>query len=116
MSGECTLDNHPPATQNRLEASENMQVTVEVPDQLAEQIRKSSGDIGRRLLEAYAVEASRSQSLTGWQVQQLLGFKSRFELDAFLKRAGVEREYTPEELEVDYQASRRASREHAKNK
>jgi hypothetical protein len=86
-----------------------MQVTVELPDELADQIRKNSGDIGRRMLEAFAVEGYRCSSLTGWQIRQLLGFKSRFELDTFLKRAGVFREYTAQELERDYQMSRRAS-------
>lgn len=86
-----------------------MQVTIELPDDLAEQIRRTSGDIGRRMLEAFAVESYRSGAVTGWQVQQLLGLKNRFELDAFLKRAGVFREYTTEELALDYEASRRAS-------
>ncbi len=88
-----------------------MQVTIELPDELAEQIRKSSGDIGRRMLEAFAVESYRSGTVTGFQVQQLLGLKNRYELDAFLKRAGIFREYTAEELALDYEASRRASGE-----
>jgi hypothetical protein len=86
-----------------------LQVTIELPDDLADQIRKSSGDIARRMLEAFAVESYRSGAVTGWQVQQLLGLKNRFELDAFLKRAGVFREYTAEELAVDFEASRLAS-------
>ncbi len=92
-------------------AGQHLQVTIELPDDLAEQIRKSSGDIGRRMLEAFAVESYRSSALTGRQVQQLLGLKDRFELDAFLKRAGAFREYTAEELALDYEASRRASGE-----
>ena len=86
-----------------------MQITVELPDEIAEQIHKSSGDIGPRMLEAFASEGYRSGNLTGWQLQQLLDLKNRFEVDAFLKRAGVFREYTVEELERDYQMSRRAS-------
>ena len=34
----------------------------------------------------------------------MLGLKHRFELDAFLKRAGVFREYTAEEVALDYEA------------
>jgi hypothetical protein len=86
-----------------------MQITVELPDEIAEQIQKSSGDIGPRMLEAFASEGYRSGNLTGWQLQQLLDLKNRFEVDAFLKRAGVFREYSAEELERDYQMSRRAS-------
>ena len=88
-------------------------MTIEFPDDLADQIRKSSGDIARRMLEAFAVESYRSGAVTGWQVQQLLGLKNRFELDAFLKRAGVFREYTAEELVVDFEASRLASSKRA---
>jgi hypothetical protein len=86
-----------------------VEITVEVPDSLAEQLRSSPADIARRMLEAFAVEGYRSGSLTGRQVREVLGLKSRFELDPFLKRAGVFREYTPEELESDFQSSRRAS-------
>lgn len=88
-------------------------MTIELPDELAEQIRKSSGDIGRRMLEAFAVESYRSGTVTGFQIQQLLGLKNRFELEAFLKRAGIFREYTAEELALDYEASHRASGEHS---
>jgi hypothetical protein len=86
-----------------------MQITVELPDEIAEQIQRNSGDIGRRMLEAFATEGYRSGTLTGRQVRQLLGLKNRFELDAFLKQAGVFREYGAEELEHDYQMSRQAS-------
>ncbi|HVO98984.1 MAG TPA: UPF0175 family protein [Bryobacteraceae bacterium] len=85
-----------------------MQVTVELPDSVAEQIRASTPDIARRMLEALAIEGYRSGTLTGKQVREMLGLKSRFDLDPFLKRAGVFREYTAEELESDFQASREA--------
>jgi hypothetical protein len=86
-----------------------MQVTIELPDSVAAEIRKSSGDIERRVLEAFGVESYRTGGLTGWQLRQLLGFQNRMELDAFLKKAGVCREYSPEELERDFLNSRRAS-------
>jgi hypothetical protein len=88
-----------------------MQVTIELPDELADQIRKTSGDVGRIILEAFAIDGYRSGKLTGGQVRQLLGRGTRFELDALLKRAGVFREYTAEELERDFEASRQASSE-----
>jgi hypothetical protein len=108
------VDNNVGAVDNTLERrSAALQVTIELPDELAERISKSSGDIARRMLEAFALESYRSGTVTGCQVEQLLGLKNRFELDAFLKRAGVFREYTPEELALDYEASRRASTERA---
>ena len=89
-----------------------MQVTIELPDDLANQIQNASGDVARRVLEAFAIDSYRSGKLTGWQVRQVLRLENRFELDALLKRAGVFREYTAEELERDYEASREASAEH----
>ena len=90
-----------------------MQVTIELPDNLAEQILKTSGDVSRRVLEAFALDSYRCGKLTGWQVRQLLGLQTRFELDSLLKAAGIFREYTAEELERDFEASRLASSEHA---
>jgi hypothetical protein len=86
-----------------------MQITVDLPDEIAEQVQRNSGDIGRRMLEALATEGYRSSTLTGRQIRQLLGLKNRYELDGFLKQAGVFREYSAEELEHDYQMSRQAS-------
>jgi hypothetical protein len=80
-----------------------MQVIVELPDSLADQLRASTPDLARRMLEALAIDGYRSGSLTGRQVREMLGLKSRMDLDPFLKRAGVFREYTKEELESDFQ-------------
>jgi predicted HTH domain antitoxin len=93
-----------------------MQVTIELPDDLADQIRRASGDVARRVLEAFAIDSYRSGKLSGWQVRQLLGLETRFELDALLKRAGVFREYSAEELEGDYEASSAAISEHLRSR
>jgi hypothetical protein len=85
-----------------------VQVTIELPDSVAEQLRATTPDIGRRVLEAFAIDGYRSGTLTARQVRELLGLKSRFDLDPFLKRAGVFREYTADELESDFQSSRNA--------
>src|SRR5439155_27006696 len=89
-----------------------MQVTIELPDELAVEIQKTSGDVARRLLEAFAIDSYRSGKLTGCQARQLLGLETRFELDALLTRAGVFREYTAEELQRDFESSRQASSEY----
>jgi predicted HTH domain antitoxin len=102
--GSCWADNDV----RRIPA---MRVTIELPDDLADQIRMSSGDVPRRVLEAFAIDSYRSGNLSGWQARRLLGLETRFELDALLKRAGVFREYTAEELESDYEASRAARAE-----
>ena len=87
-----------------------MQVTVELPDSVAEQLRASTHDIARRMLEAFAIDGYRSGALTGRQIREMLGLKTRVDLDPFLKRAGVFREYAAEELESDFRSSRETHR------
>lgn len=59
-----------------------MEVTINIPDDLA--IRLSvGGDLTRRTLEALALEGYREQSLTVYQVSQMLGL-SRIETEDFL--------------------------------
>jgi len=50
-----------------------MQVTVQLPDNIARQLSQSPGDIPRRILEAVAVEGYRSEQLSRGQVSELLG-------------------------------------------
>jgi hypothetical protein len=54
----------------------------------------------RAALEALALEAYRERRLTGYQVRQLLGIRSRYDLDGFLKEHQVY-DYTIEEFEKD---------------
>ena len=86
-----------------------MQVVIELPDDVAAGMGGTSDEIGRSVLKAFVADSYRSGKLTGVQARQLLGLESRFELDTFLKDAGVYREYSAEELERDFQNSRRAS-------
>jgi len=74
-----------------------MQITVELPDNLAQR-----PDAARAALEAFAIEGYRSGALSAYQVRVLLGFETRYELDGFLKDHEVwERAYTIEDLEKD---------------
>lgn len=86
-----------------------LQVTIELPDKVAALLREAWGNISRRLLEGAALEAYRSGELTKHQVRLMLGFETRTEVDAFLSKAGVQSGMTAEELEQDYEVSRRAS-------
>jgi hypothetical protein len=52
-------------------------------------------------LEAVALEGYRSGALTQAQLRRILGFETRTETDAFLKRHGVYLEYSAEDLERD---------------
>ncbi len=62
------------------------------------------------MLEAVAVEAYRSGTITPAQVQQMLALGSRWETESFLRRAEAFHDYTMDDLEQDIAAIREASR------
>jgi predicted HTH domain antitoxin len=73
-----------------------MQITVELPDDIARR-----ADPGREALEALALEGYRSGALTHHQASQLLGL-SRLEFDGFLKDRNIyDHAYDAEDLEQD---------------
>ena len=79
-----------------------MQVTVEIPDELAQKLTREGQDTARATLEALAIEGYRSGALTTYQTRQLLGFQTRYELDGFLKSRNVwDHAYSLENLEED---------------
>jgi hypothetical protein len=74
-----------------------MQITVQLPDDLAQRPNPA-----REALEAFAIEGYRSGALSAYQVRLLLGFETRYELDGFLKDHQVwEHAYSVEDLEKD---------------
>jgi predicted HTH domain antitoxin len=80
-----------------------MQITVHLPDDLAQHT-----DPIREALEAFAIEGYRSGALSAYQIRVLLGFKTRHELDGFLKRHEVwDHAYSSEDLERDAAAFQR---------
>jgi predicted HTH domain antitoxin len=81
-----------------------MQVTVQLPDNIARQLSRAPGDIPRRILEAVAVEGYRSEQLSRGQVSELLGLNF-WETEAFLKKHGAYLHYSKEDLEQDARAN-----------
>ena len=79
-----------------------MQVTVELPDEIAQHLGES-GDVPRQFLEAFAAEAYRTQKISRHQVSQLLGL-DYWQTDAFLTRHEAKRPYTLDDLEMDRQS------------
>jgi hypothetical protein len=77
-----------------------MQITLEIPDDLAPPLLPFGRNPARVALEAIALEAYRERRLTGYQLRSLLGIPSRYELDGFLKEHRVEK-YTREDFEQD---------------
>ena len=66
-----------------------MQVTLEVPEDLAQRLAADTDSLSRTALEALALEGVRSGKLTTAQARRLLNIKSRYEMDGFLKAHGV---------------------------
>jgi hypothetical protein len=83
-----------------------MNITIEVPDDIAHRLHAIRGDLSRLTLEALAIEAYRSGVITEVEVQRMLNLPSRWEVDAFLKRAKACLDYTEAELERDIVAIR----------
>ncbi len=83
-----------------------MQITVEIPDELASVLGGSGGDLSRAALEAIGLEAYRQGRLSGYQLRTLLGIPTRYELDGFLKQHEVY-DYTIQDFEEDLETIRK---------
>lgn len=78
-----------------------MNLTIEIPDEIARDLAASGGDLSRRALEALALEEFKHGHLTNPELRQLLGFETRAALDGFLKAHGIFEEYTLDDLELE---------------
>ena len=78
-----------------------MQVTLELPEDLARLLAENSAGLTRAALEALALEGLRAGKLTIAQARRLIGISSRYEMDGFLKSHGVLLSRTVEDVERD---------------
>ena len=78
-----------------------MQITFNIPDELAEQIVSGGEDLSRAALESLAVEGYRTERLSESEIRHLLGFETRMEVHAFLKEHGAYLHYSVADLERD---------------
>ena len=84
-----------------------MEVTLHIPDDVAQRLSAAGSDLSRRALEAFALGEYKAGRLTDAQLRQLLGFETRDTLDGFLKAHEVWLNYTREDLERERAALRR---------
>ncbi|HTW72149.1 MAG TPA: UPF0175 family protein [Acetobacteraceae bacterium] len=77
-----------------------MNVTVRIPDDLAERLAAEGGDLERRALEAFALAEYQAGRLFESDLCQLLDM-SRYDLDGFLKERGIFHDYTMADLQRD---------------
>lgn len=88
-----------------------MNVAIDIPDDIGRVLAAQAGGVSRAVLEAVAIEAYRSGAITPARVQQMLGLRSRWDTESFLRRAGAFHDYTMDDLERDIVAIRDASRQ-----
>src|SRR5438105_3987904 len=62
-----------------------MEVTVQIPDDIATRLRAAGDDLPRRALEALVAEEYRQGHLNKPDLRRLLGFETSYEIDGFLK-------------------------------
>jgi uncharacterized protein UPF0175 len=84
-----------------------MDITVRIPDDLAERLSAAS-ELERRALEALALEEFKLGHLTKPELRRLLGFATREALDGFLKAHDVFEPYTLDDLERDREDLKKA--------
>jgi uncharacterized protein UPF0175 len=66
-----------------------MQITLELPEDIAQGLESRWKDLPRAALESLALEAYRSYALTAAQLRRLVGFETSMQVDAFLKEHKV---------------------------
>ena len=86
-----------------------MNVSITIPDDVALTLQDHWQDLPRRALETLVADGYREGLLTSAQIRDILTLETRLDVDAFLKKAGVHRNYTQEDLEQDFELARRLS-------
>lgn len=76
-----------------------MDLIVPIPDDIVPQLQAGGVDLSRQALEAIALEAYKGDRINKKQLREMLGFKTRYELDGFLKAHDCYDGYTFEEIE-----------------
>ncbi len=83
-----------------------MQLTVTIPDDVAERLGPSEL-IARRALEAFALGEFRSGNIAKAELRRILGLPTRDALDGFLKAHGVRETYSVDDLDREREDLRR---------
>lgn len=86
-----------------------MQITLELPDDVAKGLESQVKNLPRVLLESFALEGYRSGKLTEEQVRKILGYGTRIQVDGFLKEHGVYLDYNLEDVDRETETSREFS-------
>ena len=82
-----------------------MQITIELPEDIAVKLESKWKDLPRAAIESLALEAYRSCALTAAQLRRLLAFETRMQVDAFLKEHEIF-DYSAADFEQDRETLR----------
>jgi predicted HTH domain antitoxin len=88
-----------------------LDVAIQIPDEVGRALAARSLNLTRAVLEAVAIEAYRTSAISSAQVQEMLGFRSRWETEGFLRQAEAYHDYTMDDLDQDIAAIRGAARQ-----
>ncbi|MBW3543610.1 MAG: UPF0175 family protein [Planctomycetes bacterium] len=84
-----------------------LQVTLDLPTDVEERLRRESATLDADVQEAFALELFRRGKLTHFELSRVLGL-DRVETDALLKQRGIfEQSLTSEDVEQDRQTLER---------
>ena len=87
-----------------------MNITINLPEDVAQVFLTNGENIERKILEATALEGYRTSRLSQAQVRRMLGFATDMQVDAFLKDHGVFLEYDLEDIKRETEFSLNLSR------
>ena len=88
-----------------------MNVAIQIPDEVGRALTAKGVDLSHAVIEAVAKEAYRSGTITPAQVQEMLGLRSRWDVESFLHEAKAYHDYTMDDLDRDMAAIRSAGRQ-----
>lgn len=82
-----------------------MEVTINLPEDVAKVFLANGENIEREVLEATALEGYRSGKLSQAQIKRMLGFETDMQADAFLKEHKVYLEYDLDDVKRETEFS-----------
>lgn len=80
-----------------------MQITVQIPDEIAQRLNQNADTLSRHMLEFIVADAYRGGKISTAEVGKLLNLPNRLETHAFLKQMSAYLNYDAAELEQDLQ-------------
>jgi len=78
-----------------------MEIRFDLPEEVAQYFGQDAKSRSRAALEALALEGVRSGALSTAQARRLLGFRTRHQMDAFLKAHALELPMSLEQVRGD---------------